>query len=197
MTMQTKWSLDQAHSAITFKIKHLMIAHVKGNFKIFNADIHTYGTDFKTAEVNLWIDASSINTGNKERDEHLISLDFLDVANHKQITFVSSTMQKPDKEGESELWGELTMLGVTQNVKLEVELGGIVNDPWGNQRAGLNVKTKINRADWGLVWNTNLLENGVMVGDEVSINCEFELVKIGFEDLKMEENVDGEMKHQR
>ena len=97
-------------------------------------------------------------------------------------------MQKPDKEGESELWGELTILGITQNIKLEVELGGIVNDPWGNQRAGLSVKTKINRADWGLVWNTNLIENGVIVRDEVSISCELELVNIGFKDLKMEEN---------
>ncbi|MCP9768670.1 polyisoprenoid-binding protein [Lacihabitans sp. LS3-19] len=184
---QTKWSIDQAHSEITFKVKHLMIAHVKGSFKIFNASIYTYGTDFKTAEVDLWIDVSSIDTGNKERDEHLKSLDFLDVANHKQITFISSTMQKPDKEGESELWGELTILGVTQNVKLEADLGGIVNDPWGNQRAGLSVKTKINRVDWGLVWNTNLIENGVMVGDEVSIISELELVNIGFKELKMEE----------
>ncbi|WP_255068698.1 YceI family protein [Lacihabitans sp. LS3-19] len=187
MITQTKWSIDQAHSEITFKVKHLMIAHVKGSFKIFNASIYTYGTDFKTAEVDLWIDVSSIDTGNKERDEHLKSLDFLDVANHKQITFISSTMQKPDKEGESELWGELTILGVTQNVKLEADLGGIVNDPWGNQRAGLSVKTKINRVDWGLVWNTNLIENGVMVGDEVSIISELELVNIGFKELKMEE----------
>ena len=188
MTAQTKWSIDQAHSEITFKVKHLMIAHVKGSFKVFDASIYTYGKDFKTAEVDLWIDAASIDTGNTERDAHLKGLDFFDVENHKQITFVSSTMQKPDSDGESDLWGELTILGIKQNVKLEVEFGGIVNDPWGNERAGFTVKTKINRKDWGLIWNTNLIENGVMVGEEVSISCELELVNIGFKDLKMVED---------
>lgn len=188
MTAQTKWSIDQAHSEITFKVKHLMIAHVKGSFKVFDASIYTYGKDFKTAEVDLWIDAASIDTGNTERDAHLKGLDFFDVENHKQITFISSTMQKPDSDGESDLWGELTILGIKQNVKLEVEFGGIVNDPWGNERAGFTVKTKINRKDWGLIWNTNLIENGVMVGEEVSISCELELVNIGFKDLKMVED---------
>lgn len=186
MTNQIKWSIDQAHSDITFKIRHLMIAHVKGSFKTFDANIYTYGQDFSTAEIDVWIDASSINTCDEKRDEHLKAMDFLDVQNHKQISFVSSTIGKIDEDQKHELWGELTMVGIKQNIKLEVEFGGIVKDPWGNERAGFSVSGKIKRSDWGLVWNSNLETGGIMVGDDIHISCEIELTNLGFKDLKME-----------
>lgn len=186
MTNQIKWSIDQAHSDITFKIRHLMIAHVKGSFKTFDANIYTYGQDFSTAEIDFWIDASSINTGDEKRDEHLKAMDFLDVQNHKQISFISSTIGKIDADQKHELWGELTIVGIKQNIKLEVEFGGIVKDPWGNERAGFSVSGKIKRSDWGLVWNSNLETGGIMVGDDIHISCEIELTNVGFKDLKME-----------
>jgi polyisoprenoid-binding protein YceI len=183
---QTKWSLDQAHSEIAFKVKHLMIAHVKGTFKTFDASIYTTEKDFTTAEIDLWIDAASINTGDAKRDEHLKSADFLNVENHKQITFTSSTIGKPDQDGNQELWGELTMVGITKNIKLIVQFGGILNDPWGNERAGFSVIGKIKRNDWGLIWNTTLETGGFLVSDEVTISCELELTNVGKKDLKMQ-----------
>lgn len=186
MINKTKWSIDLAHSNITFKVRHLMIAHVRGEFKTFDANIYTSGKDFTTAEIDVWIDASSITTGDVQRDEHLKSLDFLDVQNHKQITFVASTIVKAEEKGKHKLWGELTMIGVTKNVVLDVEFGGILNDPWGNERAGFTVSGKFNRTDWGLVWNTTVEAGGIMVSDEISIDCEIELTNIGFKDLQME-----------
>jgi polyisoprenoid-binding protein YceI len=163
-----------------------MISNVKGSFKTFDASIYTSGKDFTTADVDLWIDAASIDTRDTKRDEHLKSKEFFDVANHKQITFVSSTIGKPDEKGNHELWGELTMIGVTQNVMFNVEFGGIVKDPWGNEKAGLTLSGKIHRKDWGLVWNTTLEAGGVMVSDEVNISCELELLNMGDKDLVME-----------
>ncbi|MES2520035.1 MAG: YceI family protein [Bacteroidota bacterium] len=186
MTTQTKWSIDQAHSEIAFKVRHLMIAHVKGVFKIFDGSIYTTGKDFRTAEIDLWIDPASIETGDAKRDEHLMSGDFFDVENFKQIIFVSSTIGETNKSGVHEFWGELTMKGITKNVKLEVGFGGIVNDPWGNERAGFTVTGTINRSDWGLVWNTAIEAGGVMVSEEVTISCDIELTNVGFKDLKME-----------
>jgi len=183
---KTKWAIDQAHSEIGFKVRHLMIAHVKGTFKTFDASIFTYGRDFKTSEIDLWIDSSSISTGDATRDKHLKSRDFLDVKKYKQITFRSSTIAKSDEDGNHELWGELTMVGVTKNVKLNVLFGGMLNDPWGNERAGFTVTGKISRSDWGLIWNAPTEAGGLMVSDEVAISCEVELTKIGQKSLTMQ-----------
>jgi len=176
---RTKWSIDQAHSEVTFKVRHLRIAHVKGAFKKFDASIYTIAKDFTTARIDLWIDASSIDTGDAKRDEHLKSEDFFDVQNHKQITFTSSTIGKSDPDDNHELWGELTMMGVTKNVKLNVQFGGILKDPWGNEKAGFSISGEINRTDWGLFWNAALDTGGIMVGEEVTISCEVELTNIG------------------
>ena len=175
---KTKWSIDQSHSEITFRVRHLMIAHVKGAFKTFDASIYTTAKDFTTAEIDLWIDVSSITTGDEKRDEHLKSADFFDVQKHKQITFISNTIGKSDADGNHELWGELTMTGITKNVKLNVQFGGIIKDPWGNEKAGFTVTGKINRSDWGLTWNTSMEAGGLMVSDEVTISSEVELTNI-------------------
>ncbi len=188
MTNDIKWSIDQSHSEIAFKVRHLMIAHVKGSFKIFDANIYTTGKDFTTAQVDLWIDAASITTGDQKRDEHLKAPDFFDVERHKQINFTSSTIEKAGADGTHDLWGELTMRGITGNVHLKVDFGGIITDPWGNEKAGFTVTGKIKRSDWGLSWNTPLaLETGgLMLGDEITISCEVELINAGKKDLIME-----------
>ena len=193
MTNQTKWSIDQAHSEIGFKVRHLMIAHVKGSFKTFDASVYTTGKDFKTAEVDLWIDASSITTGDEKRDEHLRSVDFFDVKKHKQITFTSSTMGKSNARNTTELWGELTMIGITKNIKLDVEFGGVVTDPWGKEKVGFTVTGKINRKDWSLEWNKALETGGLLVGDEVIISCEIEFTNSGQENMaiELETSADG------
>jgi polyisoprenoid-binding protein YceI len=179
VTTQTKWSIDQSHCEIGFKVRHLMIAHVKGTFKTFDANIYTTSDDFTTADIDLWIDPSSIMTGDSKRDEHLKSPEFLDVENHKQITFISSTIGQSDKDGNHELWGELTLLGITKNIMLNVQFGGNVKDPWQNEKAGFTVSGVIKRSDWGLLWNATLETGGVMVSDEVNIFCEIELINKG------------------
>lgn len=124
-------------------------------------------------------------TGDAKRDEHLIGADFFDAANHKQINFVSSTIGKADENGNHELWGELTLRGVTKNLKLDVEFGGLMLDPWGNEKAGFTVTGKINRSDYGLVWNTPIEAGGLMVGDEIKITCDIQLINLGKSDLEM------------
>ena len=186
MSNETKWSVDQSHSEISFKIRHMMIAHVKGSFKTFDASIYTTEKDFTTAQIDLWIDASSITTGDEKRDEHLKAADFFDVVKHKEITFTSSTIEPADANGHHALWGELTMVGITKNVKLNVEFGGIVKDPWGNEKAGFTVTGKFKRSDWELTWNNAMETGGMVVGDEVTIACEIELTNTGSKDITIE-----------
>jgi len=185
VAVKTKWSIDQAHSEIGFRVRHLMIAHVNGSFKTFDASINTTNKDFSTAEIDLWIDASSITTDNEMRDKHLKSSEFFDVKKYKQLTFVSSTIGQADPEGNHELWGELTIVGITHNIKLNLKFGGILNDPWGNERSGFTVSGKISRSDWGLTWNQPTDSGGLMVSDEVAISGEFELINMGQKCLTM------------
>ncbi len=177
MSHDTKWSVDQAHSEIEFKVRHLMIASVKGRFKVFDASIYTKGKDFSTAQVDLWIDTASISTGDAKRDEHLKGADFLDTVNYPQISFVSNTVEISGADGRHELWGDLTIKGITKNIQLQLQFGGIQNDPWGNQKAGFNVTGKILRSDWGIIWNTAIDTGGMLLGEEVTISCEIELIK--------------------
>lgn len=186
MTKEIKWSIDQAHSEIAFKVRHLMIANVRGTFEKFDASIYTTEKDFETADIDLWIDPSSINTGDAKRDQHLKSADFFDAEAHKQITFVSSTIGKSAPNGNHELWGELTIKGVTRNMKLYIQFGGILNDPWGNEKAGFTITGKIKRSDWGLIWNVPMEAGGLMVSDEISISCEVELINTSKKELTME-----------
>ena len=176
MKKETKWSIDLAHSQIEFKIRHLMIAHVKGSFRVFDANVITTGKDFSTAQVDLWIDVSSVSTGDAKRDQHLKSEEFFDAAHHHQITFTASSVLGPDQDGHAELWGDLTIKGITRHQKLMVKAGGLVNDPWGNERAGFEVSGTLNRSDFGLTWNTTLESGGVMVSDEVALMCEVEFI---------------------
>jgi polyisoprenoid-binding protein YceI len=173
----TKWSIDQAHSEVAFKVKHLMISNVKGVFREFDASINTPGNDFSSGKIDFWMNPSSIDTGEKKRDEHLKSADFFDVEKYVKITFVSDSTEKSGDNNGFIRWGNLTIKGITNRIKLDVEFGGIIKDPWGNERVGLSLSGKINRKDWGLNWNTALDEGGLMLSDEVIINCDVELLK--------------------
>jgi len=178
MNNETKWTIDQAHSEISFKVRHLMISYVKGYFKVFSADIHTIDKDFTTADIDLWIDAASISTGDTKRDDHLRGPEFFDVKKHKYITFKAHSMEKGGKNTPFELWGDLNIKGITKKIKLNVEFGGIMKDPYGNEKAGFALSGKINRNDWGLHWNAPLEAGGILLSDEVLITCEVELQSV-------------------
>jgi polyisoprenoid-binding protein YceI len=183
---KTKWSIDPLHSAIAFSVRHLMIANVKGAFKKFDVSVYTLSKDFTTAEIRLWIEVASLTTGDEKRDEHLQSIDFFNVPNHKQITFSSHSMGMADDKGNHELLGALTIKGITRNVKLSVQFGGIVIDPLKNEKVGFSVTGKIKRSDWDLHWNKAIEIGGLMVSDDVVITCEVELINSGQKDMALE-----------
>jgi len=185
MPEKIKWNIDPSHSRINFKIRHLMISYVGGSFSVFDADIVTQGNDFTTAEIDFWIDPASVSTGDEKRDAHLRGDEFFGVEKYKQITFRAVSIEKKDVD-EFELEGELTIKGITRRVKLTVSYGGTVKDPWGKERAGFTLSGKVNRQDWNLNWNSPLENGGVLVGNEVMINCDIELVRAGGEVEKME-----------
>lgn len=175
-TIKTNWVIDPMHSEIGFKVKHLMITNVKGAFKEFNALVSTTGEDFSTSEISIQINPSSVDTGVAYRDTHLKSPDFFDVENFKEITFTAGRLTKTGGDNFT-LQGDLTIKGITRPVALEAEFSGMMTDPWGNKKAGFLVTGKINRKDWGLNWNAALETGGVLVSEEVRINCEVELVR--------------------
>lgn len=172
---KTKWNIDVMHSQIGFKVKHMMFTNVRGYFKEYKSDIVTTGDDFLTAEIDFWINPESITTGDEKRDGHLKNGDFFDVEKYKEINFIGNTYEKVDNDGTYNLYGDLTMKGVTKRIKLKVEFGGLMKDPWGNEKAAFNITGKINRKDWGVNWNAALETGGVLVSDEVEINCEVQL----------------------
>jgi len=174
---KTKWIIDPMHSQVGFKVKHLMVANVRGAFKEFDADIYTAGEDFMNAEIDFRINPASIDTGNEQRDAHLRSADFFDVENFKEINFTAGRFKKVDNDGNYELYGNLTMKGIKKQIKLEVEFSGVIKDPWGNHKAVFSINGKINRKDWGLNWNAALETGGVLVSEDVWISCEIQLAK--------------------
>ncbi|MEP7320439.1 MAG: YceI family protein [Saprospiraceae bacterium] len=174
VSKQTIWSLDPSHSELIFKVKHLMIANVKGEFRKFQAEIK--GNDFTTAKIHATIDATSIFTNDDSRDGHLKSSDFFDVENYPELNFTGKSFNKINEENYV-LTGMLTIKDISKEVTLDVEFGGINKDPWGNEKAGFTLHGKINRKDWGLNWNAALETGGVLVSDEVKISAELQFVK--------------------
>ena len=168
--MATKWNLDTTHSEITFKVRHMMISNVKGAFNTFTAEVEAEDDTFKNAKVNATIQTDSIDTNNADRDTHLKSADFFNVEQNPTITFESDSLA-------DDVTGHLTINGVTKPVQLEVEFGGINQDPWGNTKAGFTFEGKIKRSDFGLNWNAALETGGVLVSDEVKIAGELQFVK--------------------
>jgi len=174
-TTRTKWVSDPAHSEITFKVKHMMITNVTGFLREYTIEAYTDGETFNNADVTFTGKLASITTGNEQRDEHLRSEDFFDVDKHSDIVFKATNYSKSGDD--ITLEGDLTIRGVTKPITLDVELTGIGKDPWGAMKAGFSVKGKLNRKDFGLNWNAALEAGGVLVGDEVKIICEVQLVK--------------------
>ena len=173
---RTKWSLDPSHSQIGFKVKHLMVTNVRGVFNEYNGSIYTTGDDFPDVEIDLSINTASVSTGDFTRDGHLKSPDFFDAENFREINFKGTTLERTNGN-DYVLQGDLSIKDVTKRIKLDVEFNGIIKDPWGGKRAAFEVTGKISRKDFGLTWNTVLETGGVMVGDEVTINCEIQLIQ--------------------
>lgn len=175
----TKWSLDPTHSEVQFKVKHLMITTVTGYFQTFSVEAETEGDDFdNTASVVFTADVNSINTNNEQRDTHLKSPDFFDTANHGEIRFVGNRYEKTSGDS-AKLHGDLTIKGNTHPVTLDVELGGIVVDPYGQTKAGFTVTGKISRKEFGLTWSAVTEAGSVVVSDEIRLHAEIQLVKQG------------------
>jgi polyisoprenoid-binding protein YceI len=170
-----KWTADPQHSEIQFKAKHLMITTVTGYFREFDFHAETESDDFNNATIYFEAKTASVDTNNEPRDTHLRSGDFFESEKFPTLKFASSKFSKQG-EGNYELKGDLTIKDVTKPITLNVEFGGIMKDPYGNNKAGFSLSGKINRKDWGLNWNATLESGGVLVSDEVRIFCEVQLV---------------------
>ena len=173
----TIWVLDPTHSELQFKIKHLMISTVTGQFNRFKATAETNGDDFTTAKVHFEAEIDSISTNNEQRDVHLKAGDFFDAETHPTLIFEGDRMEKT-AEDEYKLYGTATIRGVSKELVLDVELGGITKDPWGNTRTGFSVTGKINRQDFGVSFGSAVSETGgLLLGNEVKINANVQFVK--------------------
>lgn len=171
------WNIDPEHSNVGFKVRHLMVSNVKGHFDKYTGVVDINDKDITKSKLQVTIDTASINTNVQKRDEHLRSADFLDVAKYPTMTFVSKKVAKAGKNT-LKVTGDLTLRGVTREVVLSVaELSAESKDPWGNIRRGATATASINRKDYGLVWNKALESGGVVVGDEVNIVLEVEMIK--------------------
>lgn len=177
--VKTKWTIDPVHSDVQFKVKHLMITTVTGTFQEFGAEIEVEGDDLSKASVHFWANVASVTTGNEQRDAHLKSPDFFDTEKHPKLEFIATGAKDVDHDGSWTLLGDLTINGITKPIELDVEWGGVVRDPWGNTKAGVNINGKIDRKQWNLNWNTALEAGGVLVSDEVRISCDVQLAKQG------------------
>jgi len=174
---KTQWIMDPAHTEIGFKVKHLVFSTMRGTFKQFDAGIFTNGTDFSSAEIKVSIQADSVHTGADKRDQHLRSADFFDTEHFKDITFSSSMIEPANDEKQYALSGDLAIKGITRKIVLQVELNNLIKDPWGMERALFTISGVINRKDWGLNYNAALETGGVLISEEVSIQCEVQLIK--------------------
>jgi len=170
----TSWTIDPAHANIEFGVRHLMISTVKGRFTGISGTIAAGERGFADARIDVTIDAKTIDTREPQRDAHLRSADFFDVEKFPTITFHS---RRIDAHGaDYRIAGDLTMHGVTREVVFDATEEGRGRDPWGNERAGFAARARLNRRDFGLTWNAALETGGVLVGDEVKISIDLELV---------------------
>jgi polyisoprenoid-binding protein YceI len=172
----TQWDFDLSHSSINFHIRHLMVSKVHGRFTTWTGKLELDDEDLTRSQLEVSIDASSIDTREDKRDAHLKSPDFLDVEKFPAITFKSNKITKTGDD-EYKVVGDLTIHGVTRPVTLDVEGGNRVADPWGGTRTGFSARTSISRKDFGLTWNVALEAGGFLVGDKLDINLEIEAIK--------------------
>jgi polyisoprenoid-binding protein YceI len=178
MASAATWTIDPEHSNVGFKIKHLMVSNVKGSFDKFTGTVDLNDKDITKSSVEVSIDTASINTNVQKRDAHLRSADFFDVAKYPAMTFKSKKVAKAGKD-KLKVTGDLTLHGVTKEVVLNVDGPTKESkDPYGNIRKGASATTTINRKDFGLTWNKALETGGVVVGEEVNITIEIEMIKV-------------------
>ena len=171
------WNIDPVHSLAEFKVRHMMISNVKGQFTGIKGTLILDESDLTQSTVDVTIDAASIATRDAQRDAHLKSADFLDVEKFPALAFKSTRITRLS-DGELAVAGNLTIHGITRNVVFNVEGPTAESkDPWGNTRLGASATTKINRKDFGLTWNAPLETGGILVGDDVTITLEVEFLK--------------------
>jgi len=175
MANQT-WALDPVHSELQFKIKHLMISTVSGQFSQFSATVETEADDFTKSKIHFETSVASISTNNEQRDAHLKNGDFFDAEKHPSIIFDSDKMERTGDD-EYKVYGTLTIRGISKKIILDAEFGGITKDPWGNTRTGFSVTGKINRQDFGISFGAVTETGGLLLGDEVKINANVQFVK--------------------
>lgn len=176
LVTKTKWTIDPVHSDVGFSVKHLSISNVRGEFKEYGASVYTQGEDFLNAEIDIWINPASVSTGDFARNTHLKSAYFFDVERYRNISFKGKRFEVIRADMYA-LYGELTIKGIVKMIRLEVEFNGVTKDPRGGKRASFVVKGSINRKDWGLTWNEMMETGGLIVGEEIFIKCEIELIK--------------------
>ena len=170
------WQIDGSHSHVNFTARHMMISKVRGAFENFSGTVNFDEANPTNTTVNIEVDLNSINTRDEQRDGHLKSPDFFDVATYPTMKFVSTRVEQID-DNNGRLYGQLTIKDVTKEVALDVEFAGIAKSPWGTESAGFSASGSLNRKDWGLTWNQTLETGGILVGDKINIEIELELVK--------------------
>ena len=176
-TASSTWNIDPAHSAAEFKVRHMMISNVKGKFSGLSGVLKLDESDHSRSTVEVSIPAASVSTVDEKLDAHLKNEDFFDVQKFPTITFQSTKIRSTGGR-DYEVTGDLTIRGVTQTVTLNVaDFSDPSKDPWGNLRIGLSGSTKVNRKNFGLVWNAPLEFGGVLVGDEVTITLDVQFIK--------------------
>ncbi|MFY8186534.1 MAG: YceI family protein [Flavobacterium sp.] len=173
---KSTWAIDPTHSEIGFKVKHMMFTNVSGKFNTFTANIENEDNQFETSTIHFEAEINSIDTNNADRDNHLKSADFFDAEKFPKLSFKSSAVKKIS-ESEFEIEGELTVKDVTKIITLATEYSGLMLESWGNTKAGLSIAGKINRKEFGLTWNAALETGGVLVGEEVKLFVEVQLLK--------------------
>ena len=172
----TTYKIDTTHSEVTFKIKHLMISNVSGNFTKFDGEINANNEDLSDAIFSFEADVDSINTNNEQRDGHLKSADFFDAENHPKLSFKSTSFSK--KGDDFELEGDFTLRGVTKSIKLTTEYAGKMVDPYGNEKHGFEISGKISRKEFGLEWSAVTEAGGIVVSDEVKLLVNAQFAKV-------------------
>ncbi len=173
---QTKWSVDPTHSNVKFSVSHMVISEVEGLFSGFEGTLDAPSADFNNSSINFSVNVGSINTNSEQRDGHLKSPDFFDVAKYPAMTFTSTSFKKISGNN-YKLEGKLTIKDITKKVTFDVTYGGTVKDPYGNIKAGFKAKGSIKRMEYGLKWSALTELGGMVVGDEVGILFNIELAK--------------------
>jgi polyisoprenoid-binding protein YceI len=176
ITQIRTWTLDKSHSEIHFRIRHMMISWVSGFFTDFDGHFASSEENVDQISAELSIRVDSISTGNTNRDDHLRSIDFFDAGQFPEIRFESGLLSI-NEAGKQILSGKINIHGVSRLVHLDVEFSGIARDPWGNEKAGFTITGQINRRDFDISWNTSLETGGVLIGEEVQLRAELQLIK--------------------